>query len=195
MLALERGFKSWAERTSLGVRRELGLTTYDPLQPTLLAEYLEVRLCTPRDISGLPRKILHQLLEVDPWGWSAVTQLVRGKALVIYNPHHSEGRRASNIMHELAHLILEHEPSKIVMSQDGAIVMRSFDRRQEDEANWLGWCLLLPREAIVHAVRSVLDVSGIAERYGVTEKLVRFRIQVTGVRAQFAFTKHSRASR
>jgi Zn-dependent peptidase ImmA (M78 family) len=181
---LERGFKSWAERTSLSLRHDLEISPDAPLSPACLADYLNVRLATPRDIPGLSQAVLHQLLVDDPWGWSAVSVFKEDTALVIYNPRHSAGRQASDIMHELAHLILDHQPATIIISQDGGIVMRSYNQKQEDEANWLGWCLLLPREALWRCKRLRLSVDEIAERYGVTATLVSFRLRMTGVEAQ-----------
>jgi|SRR2546427_4170057 len=185
---LDRGFKAWAERTSTSLRKELGLNSSDALNPKDLAVLLGVRLCTPLDIPGVPSQVLNQLLEKDPWSWSAVSHVSKGKPLVIYNPRRSAGRQASDIMHELAHIILDHDPGKMIMSQDGTMVMRSYDRKQEEEANWLGWSILLPREALVSATRLRLSNSEIAERYGVTEDLVEFRLRVTGVNAQFKRT-------
>jgi len=182
---LDRGFKAWAERTSTSLRKELGLKSVDALDPKDLAQCLGVCLFTPRDIPGVTKQVLVQLLEKDPWGWSAVSHLAKGRPLVIFNSKHSLGRQASDIMHELAHILLDHDPGKLIMSQDGAMVMRSYDRKQEEEANCLGWTLLLPREALVNAVRSRLSASEIAEKYGVTETLVDYRLQVTGVTAQF----------
>lgn len=189
MVNLDRGFKAWAERTSTSLRKELGLSPSDALDPKELAKCLGVRMCTPGDIPGVPKTVLSQLLEKDPWGWSAVSQASEGTPLVIYNPKHSAGRRASDIMHELAHIVLDHDPGKLIMSQDGTMVMRSYDRKQEEEANWLGWSILLPREALVNAARLKLSTSQIAEKYGVTETLVGFRLRVTGVAAQFKRTR------
>src|SRR4051812_1882928 len=126
MSTLERGFKSWSERLSGGIRRELNLESHDPLDPKSLADYLEVTLWTPNDVPGLPVDTLAQLLDVDPRGWSAVTQTIGNRTVVVYNPRHSRGRRSSNIIHELAHVILEHEPGKLILSHDGSIVMRTF---------------------------------------------------------------------
>jgi Zn-dependent peptidase ImmA (M78 family) len=180
----ERGFKSWAERTSQNFRREFGLQPPSPLSPAELAAYLDIHLCTPGDVPGLPKDVLDQLLRHDPSGWSAVSFYQRNRGVVIYNPSHSKGRQASDIMHELAHVVLDHRPATLIMSQDGSLVMRSYDRKQEDEANWLGWCLLLPRDALVQSLRRALSVEMIAEQYGVSETLVRFRLRVTGVQAQ-----------
>lgn len=104
--------------------------------------------------------------------------------MIIYNPSHSRGRIASDIAHEVAHLILEHEPTKLVLSQDGSLVMRSFNAMQEEEANWLAWCLLLPREALVSSLKRRLSVTDIADSFGVSQTLVKFRVQMTGARTQ-----------
>jgi len=184
MATLERGFKSWAERTALSLRRELGLAGDSPLDPKRLAEYLEVQVWTPDDVPDLPIQLRNQLLLVDPGGWSAVSQFDEGHGVIIYNPRHSKGRQASDIMHELAHFILDHEQGTMIMSHDGSTVMRSYDRKQEDEANWLAWCLLLPRDALVRARRAGMTEAQIAERYAVSEQLVSFRLQMSGVDAQ-----------
>lgn len=181
---LERGFKARAERTSAGLRGELGLSESERLDPRRLAAYLEVRLMTPTDVPGMTDMHLRQLLTTDPWGWSAVT-IVRGdKALVIFNPRHSDGRQASDITHELSHIILGHQPATMVMAPDGSFVMRSYDQKQEEEGNWLAWALLLPREALLLMKRRRATVAEIAAAYGVTETLVQYRLRITGIESQ-----------
>lgn len=185
MATFDRGFKSWAERTSANIRRELDLSPYDRLDVFKLAEFLEVTACTPRDFPGLPSDVLHQLLDHDPWGWSAAC-LTRhdGTMLLIYNPRKSRGRMASDIAHELAHIILEHKPSTIIFSHDGSFAMRTYDQKQEDEANWLAWSLLLPREALLRAKQNALSAEDTAVMYGVTSQLVHYRMRMTGVSVQ-----------
>jgi Zn-dependent peptidase ImmA (M78 family) len=184
MAVLDRGFKSWAERTSLGLRRELGLSARSRLDPHQLASYLAVIVWTPRDVPGMPEKALYQLLQRDPWGWSAVTCTVGEQAIVIYNPSHPPGRQAGDITHELAHVLLDHKAGTLIMSQDGAMVMRSYDRKQEEEADWLSRCLLLPRDSLMWARRERLTPGQIAVHFGVTEPLVVYRLRMTGVDAQ-----------
>jgi Zn-dependent peptidase ImmA (M78 family) len=181
---LERGFKSWAERTAASLRGDLGLGPHDLLQPAALAAYLEVLLWTPRDVPDLPADVLDQLTRIDPWGWSAVSVVQDGTAVIIHNPRHSLGRQSSDIVHELAHLILGHEPARLIMSHDGSFVMRSYDQKAEDEANWLAWSLLVPREGLVACKHQRLTISEIAEKFGVTQSLVNFRLRMTGVEAQ-----------
>lgn len=187
MAAFDRGFKSWAERTSINIRREMGLVPHEVLDPLELANFLDIEVCTPSDIPGLPRDVLDQLLERDPWGWSGVSLIMPGdRGLIIYNPRKSKGRRASDIAHELAHFILAHQPGTLILLSDGDIAMRTFDSKQEEEANWLAWCLLLPREALVKAKHRGLTAAHIADQYGVTERLVTYRLSATGVNLQVA---------
>ena len=181
MPTFDRGFKSWCERSAANLRQEMGLVRTEPLDPTALADHLGVELLTPDDVPGVREDDIRQLLVEDPWGWSAVTIQTEERCLVIYNPRKSRGRRASDIMHELAHLILGHHPGTLVLSQDGNIAMRSFNQKQEDEANWLAWALLLPRDALIVARRSRLAMAKIAADFGVTETLVKFRLRMTAV--------------
>jgi hypothetical protein len=102
MTTLERGFKAWAERTATTIRADLGLPPTAPLDPLRLADHLGVTLLRPDEIDGLPPDICAQLLEEDPWGWSAATLELDGKTTIIFNPRKSSGRRASDIVHELA---------------------------------------------------------------------------------------------
>jgi hypothetical protein len=184
MPTLERGFKSWCERSALATRTELSIEPHAPLAARKLAEHLGVSLLTPKDIPGLPNDILHQLTLKDPQGWSAVSFAVDTEITVIYNDRNSAGRQSSDIMHELSHIILDHDPSQVILSVDGQIGMRSFDAKQEDEANWLGWTLLLPRPALMHCIHLGRSAAQIAVDYNVSEQLVKYRTGVTGADRQ-----------
>jgi Zn-dependent peptidase ImmA (M78 family) len=185
MGTLDRGFKSWAERTAATLRRELTIGPLAPIDPFHVASFLDIDVRTPRDIPGLPEDVIDPLLEGDPYGWSAISLASDGGGgLLIYNPRKSKGRRASDIMHELAHFLLDHKPTTIIMSQELDLSIRSFDAKQEDEANWLAWAVLLPRDALVDCLRQRMNAQAIAEEYGVTETLVAFRRRITGAEYQ-----------
>src|SRR5260221_11812358 len=185
MSALERGFKAWAERTALAFRKELDIAVDAALPPPELAEYMGVQLWTPNQVPGITTELLDQLLKHDPWGWSATGLQVDSNTIVIYNPRHSKGRQVSDITHELAHTILDHQPATLILSADlEDISMRSFNQKQEDEANCLAWTLLLPREGLMRAKRRRLAIAQIAEQYGVTNSLVTYRLNATGVEKQ-----------
>lgn len=194
MVNLERGFKSWSERCAVSLRRELGIKPSDPLSVQALAGYLEIELLTPKDVPGLPTECLDQLLKKDRDGWSALTILQDRHHTIIYNPRHSVGRQSSDIMHELAHIIMEHEPSKLILSPDGSVIMRTFDQKQEDEAAWLSGCLLLPRETLLHIRRSGASEHVICQQYRVAPTMLKYRIQKTGVDRQLRFTQIRRTS-
>lgn len=196
MPTFERGFKTWAERIALSFRSDLKLSDTAPLSPDTLAAYLDVRLWTPSDVAGMTPAQLDQLLNRDSAGWSAMTIKLGDSHVVISNPTHSPGRRSSDIMHELGHIIAGHEPSKMVLSPDGQIAMRTFDQRQEEEADWLRGCLLLPRPALLQIRRSRISEKQACEAYGVTTDLLNYRLNVTGVNAQLRrFAQRYRVAR
>ena len=64
--------------------------------------------------------------------------------------------------------------------------MRSALRRQpadpaiEEEANWLGPALLVSEEAANHVARMGLPLAKASDVYGVSEDLMRMRLNVTG---------------
>ncbi len=187
MATFDRGFKSWAERSAANIRHELGIGPCDALDVRKLADFLEVRIITPKEIPGVPPDVLHQLLEKDPFGWDAVSIISsNGVVLLVYNPRKSSGRKVSDISHELAHVILEHKPSTVIFSHDGSFALRTFDQKREDEANWLAWSLLLPREALIRTMQKGISIEEIAESYGVTTQLVNYRLSVTGVKMQLS---------
>lgn len=179
-----RGFKSWAERTALGLRRDLGKEPYSPLNAVTLTQHLEVTLATPHDVPNLPEDCKKQLLEIDCSSWSAVTIDRGGNYILIYNPTHTPGRQSSDIMHELSHIIIGHEPAQLVVSADGGMVLRSYNQKQEDEAGWLAGSLLLPREALVHVKKLHMTEAEICQQYQVSEEMLRYRVGVTGVSRQ-----------
>src|SRR3954467_14346303 len=103
-----RGFKSWCEATSLQVRKKLQRAPSDPLPPEQLAESLRVPIWTPADLQSLAPEIANRLTTVHASAWSALTIPGAKTKVIIRNPAHSPERTASDVMHELAHILLEH---------------------------------------------------------------------------------------
>jgi hypothetical protein len=185
-----RGFKTWCENTAVGLRRQLGIALEDPLDPAALAQHLGVAVWAAHDVPGADDDTLRVLLHDDPSSWSAVTVHAAGASVIITNSAHSGGRPASDLMHELAHLVLGHEAARVDVSEDGHLVLHTFDRAQEDEANWLSGCLLLPRVALLHAREHGWTSRRIADHYGVSETMVGYRMNVSGVEAQMKRRKN-----
>jgi len=185
----ERGFKTWCERYSVEKRQALGLAASAPLDTIGLAKHLGVRVWTPRDVPGLSAASLAILLRNDgmtPSCWSAVTLVVGSKAVVILNSSHSAARQASDLTHELAHRIRGHEAQEVAVSEEGLMLLKSYDKVQEDEADWLSGCLLLPREALISIRRRRLGEEVASAQYGVSMKMLNYRMSMTGVNRQFA---------
>lgn len=184
-MAFERGFKTRCENLAETVRRDLALLRDAALPPERLAAYLHIQLLHPKDLPGISARALEALLVTDADDWSALTLGGEdGRSLIIYNPTHSAARRASDLSHEMAHLLLRHAPSTLMFSPDGTWTLRSFDAAQEDEANWLAGCLLLPRVALLTAMRQPLTDEVVAAQFGVSVQMLRYRRGVTGVERQ-----------
>jgi Zn-dependent peptidase ImmA (M78 family) len=185
----ERGYKTWCERYATEKRASLGLSSSAPLDPRALAKHLKVRVWTPADVPGVRAESLAVLLRNDgktPSCWSAVTIVVGNRAAVVLNSSHSKARQASDLMHELAHRIRGHEAEEVEVSEDGIMVLKSYDKDLEEEADWLAGCLLLPRDALVRIKRERLDDADAAARFGVSLRMLSYRNSMTGVSRQYA---------
>ena len=194
---MRRGFKASSERIAEDHRRAIGLALDEPLDPERLAQHLSVTVWRPEDVPGLPQKSLFQLVEKDSDNWSAVTLQVGLSRLTIVNSAHSPTRQRSSIAHELAHLILAHSPSRIDVSEQGYLVLSSFEGEEEEEANWLSGVLLVPRGGLIRAFRKQQDHWALAEHFGVSLQLLEWRLRMTGVVRQAkreAVHRHNRLS-
>jgi hypothetical protein len=182
---VKRGFKSWCEKLSEEYRNELGLNHADPLDPYALAEFLGVRIRRPEDIPGVPQDALDQLLRHDPKSWSAITLCLDGMGeLIILNSSHSQPRQRSSTMHELSHLLIGHVAARVDVSEDGCMLLNSYDKEQEDEANWLAGVLLVPRAAAMKIAASKAERGAAAHTYGVSTEMLEWRLNATGVKQQ-----------
>lgn len=185
----ERGYKAWCEKYAAEARVRLGLNSGDPMDPKRLADDLGIRVFTPAQVPGLSAKSLQILLRNDgktPSCWSAVTLVVGTKVAVILNSSHTVGRQASDLMHELAHRIRGHATHAVDVSAEGVMLIASYDKREEEEADWLSGCLLLPRDALLRIRARGLKSPDAAELYGVSQRMLKYRMAMTGVTRQFA---------
>ena len=182
---MERGFKSRCEAMANSLRAALGLEPRDPLPVDQLASFLGVTIWSLHDLEGVTSEDIHQLTEVDPDSWSAITVAVAGREAIIVNPVHGSGRYASDIMHELAHLLLKHQASTMFFVGEQDIALRGYNRSIEEEANWLAGALLLPRVALMDIRRRRLPPEDACEMYGVSQRMLNYRTTATGVDRQF----------
>lgn len=148
----------------------------------MVFEAAELEL-SPRDAA--------QLLEKDPDSWSGMTLFEDGIHVVVLNSTHPRSRRTATLMHELAHLIVEHVPADVDVSPSGLVLLSDYSAEQEEEADWLGAALLLPEAALLlHRGRGT-PISEIARLYGVSEPLCTWRCRMTGIEKRLAFRKRA----
>jgi Zn-dependent peptidase ImmA (M78 family) len=188
----DRGFKTWCEKVASSFRSDLGVGPHDPLDPRKLAAHLRVLVWRIEEIPGIPPECVRTLL-ADAESWSAATVAEGNRHAIILNSGHSLPRQNSDLMHELSHLIRAHTPARMDISSDGLLLLSTYDKKQEDEANWLAGCLLLPRATLIRSLQLRLSVAGIATKYGASEEMTKYRINVTGVEYQLVRTSRKNA--
>ncbi len=182
---MERGFKTRCEEMSRSLRVELGLGPAAPLPAEQLASYLGVFLWSVEDL-GLAPADVRQLVYDYPDSWSAITVSAANRDAIILNPNHRRGRYSSDVMHELAHLLLGHEPSTLFFAGQENLALRGFNKDAEEEANWLAGALLLPRDALVRLRAQNRPKEVVCDEFGVSRQMMEFRMRVTGVERQFS---------
>ena len=179
----KQGFKSWCENTSAALRAELDLGADEALDPRKLAAHLDIVVWKLEEIPGIPSDCIAVLCS-DSDSWSAATVCVGARHAVVLNSSHSPARMNSDFMHELSHLILAHTPARMDVSSDQVLLLSSYNRAQEDEANWLSGALLLPRDALFSIRRERLTDEEACRMYSCSKNMLTFRLRVTAVDLQ-----------
>jgi Zn-dependent peptidase ImmA (M78 family) len=185
---MRRGFKAHAERLATKVRSEMDKRPSDPLDAIELARHVGAEVRSAEDLTS--RLNLEELERLQPGAFSACTFTIGKRHIVVYNPLASGGRTQSDIAHETAHLLLEHEIK--TMKKIGELSFFTCDPDEEQEANWLAGCLLLPRPLLYQAAKRGLDSHAIAETYTVSEPMAAYRLRTTGVTRQLAAARARR---
>jgi Zn-dependent peptidase ImmA (M78 family) len=180
----KRGFKTFCEQTAEAHRRQRRLHVWEPLSATVIAAEMKARIVTPNELPTLPADVRQRLLTDHSEVWSAIT-ISATPPLIVYNPMHKPARQNSDLMHELAHLLLEHVPLKVYIDPNTRVALRHHDKDQEEQANWLSACLLLPRAALERIMQLHLSDSEACARYNVSLDMLRFRMGTSGVSIQY----------
>jgi Zn-dependent peptidase ImmA (M78 family) len=187
-VAYRRGFKSEANTIARQTREELGLRMLDRLDPWLLADHLLVPVIALSDLHRDAPDAVTYLLYTEPEAFSAATVFRGRRRRIIHNDAHTPGRQASDVTHELAHALLQHEPTPALDDRG----CRLWNQNIEDEAQWLAGALLITEDAALAIVRNRAQVDEAAERLGVSAAMVTYRINVTGARARVARARRFR---
>jgi Zn-dependent peptidase ImmA (M78 family) len=179
-VTLPRGFKAQAERDAARLRTELGLAASERLPIELLAEHLGITLVSADEL--VPRAKLEEIEHLQAFAFSAATFVIGTHTFVVTNPLRAPGRLVSDAAHEIAHVILQHELVEI--REIEGVPFRTCQPDEEEQATALGGTLLLPRPLLMRAGRRGAGPAEIADGYGVTVEMARFRYNTTGVAKQ-----------
>jgi Zn-dependent peptidase ImmA (M78 family) len=173
---MRQGFKTEAERISLAEREALGLTERCRLDPLHLADAKSVGVVALAKLPGVSPEHVARLREDDPAAFSAAAVVHDSRALIVVNDAHTVERQANSISHEIAHILLDHKPTPAF----GKFGARTLSKTEEDEADWLAGCLLVPGSGIT---ATMTDCGGnlktAAGHYGVSIELMRWRHNMT----------------
>lgn len=186
MPSLRRGFKTWCENAAGGFRRDLNLPRHSALDPRLLAQHINVIIWKTAEVPGLDSNVLNHLTKIDPESWSAVTLRLPTANLIVVNEAHTGGRQNNSLAHELSHIILKHEPAQVFVTADGVMMMASYNKSHEDEADCLAGTLLVPRESLLSLLDQGHSDAEIADYFSVTVDLIKMRKNLTGVSIQLS---------
>lgn len=186
---MRRGFKAEAERLADRTRTQMGLQPCDRLDIRDLARHLDVEIIRADQL--VDRARLEELEQLQPRAFSAATfHLPDGRTVAVCNPCNDPSRTNSDIAHELAHILLDHDVRDI--QQLAGHTFFTCNPEQEEEANWLAGCLLLPRPLLLREARDGTDPDTIATKYQVSLPMARFRLNTSGVLLQARRTRAAR---
>ncbi len=179
-----RGFKAAAERLAIEVRASMRLDYIERLDPRALAEHVGVLVFDLPEMRrlGMKEESLRFLLGRGRGEFSAGLFECSGVRVIVANTAHSVGRQASNIVHEVGHLLLCHEPPTAIIEAG----CRRWDSAMEIEADWLAGELLVPRRAVLEIARRQVDTEVAAQQFGVSRTLMEWRLNHSGARKQAA---------
>jgi hypothetical protein len=180
------GFKSECESLAVTVRAEIGLGTREPLDPRALAKHLGIPVHPVSSLAGnsAASAAIDYVRTTDPSVMSAMTifpDWPRPHRVIIFNDANTPQRQNSDLAHELSHGLRLHEPRHAIIQG-----CRDYSKPEEDEAAWLSGCLLVPRDAALAVAMSSTPIERAAADYGVSTRMMSWRVNATGAKAQAA---------
>lgn len=178
------GFKAESNRTARELRVELKIRPEHPLCPWRLANHLAVPILKFTELPDCEAK--QYLMQGKGKNEFSATVCYEGlKAFIVNNDVHAPKRQASNVAHELAHVLLGHPPAP-PFDEEGK---RDFLAVIEDEAEWLGPALLVSEEAAMNAYKLIRSkaytLSSLSDEWAVTEEVLRMRMNLVGAKNRY----------
>ncbi len=176
---MRRGFMAEAAALACEVRAEMEIGKFARLDPRVLAGSLGIPIWALSAMLNQCPDVGH-LLTAEPDVFSAVTVFAGPRRTIVHNDGHLPARQSSNLAHELSHALLHHPPTPALDD----IGNRVWNQDIEDEAAYLAGCLLMTPEAALATARGRWTMPEAAARFGISERMVSYRINKTGARVR-----------
>lgn len=168
-----RGFKQDCEQVVAVLREELHLQVDEPIDMSGLALYLEIPARSLAAYVGAAGAANDENVDEVYQKVSAFTVFRNSHRTIVYNDRHTPPRHRSNMAHELSHALLHHPPL-------GSGLPATQEEMHEQEAAWMGGVLMLTRSQAMHIARLKLPWTEAMRRFGISQQMLRFRMNVTG---------------
>lgn len=162
----------------------MGISADEPLCPWLLSEHLYVPVVKLSILPSCDEKdYLMRGKGIEEF--SATVCYEGTEAFVVNNDAHHIKRQASDIAHELAHVLMGHPPTR-PFDETGR---RDFLIEIENEAEWLGPALLVSEHAALHAFKLIQTkqhtLTSLSDEWSITEDVIRMRMNAVGAAKRF----------
>ena len=173
--------KEELEQTAENFRKDLGLSGDEPLD-SLRIEVQGVQLIPIGKTNHLDHLTVNQLRGVSGDDWSAMSvpiDIENGEWAILLNDSHTIERQRVTLLEEYWHILLGHKLTKIARVTDA--YGRTYDKAEEHDAYYLAAATLLPKSAVIDAVRKNQPSEQIAKAFGTSSELVDYRIKRLGL--------------
>ena len=172
--------KEELERVAEKFRQDIDLSDDQPLD-SLKLEVEDIQLHCVTEMKFLEPVLVKKLRTAsDEWSAMSVPLDVSGdKWAVLLNDHHKKERQRVTVLEEYWHILLGHKLTKIARLAEA--YGRTYDKAEEHDAYYLASATLLPKAAVIKAVKAKESSEDIAKTFGTSIELVDYRIKRLGL--------------
>lgn len=161
------------EAIATNQRSQLSCKAFERLPASVLAQYFQATIFTAETVPNAEPEQVKILCDSDNWSAGIIS---KNPLWIVHNSRHAPTRQQSNLMHELAHVILKHK----MVGYDPKTGLPQRRQQDEDEAVYLGGCLQIPKRGFLWAVQKKMTIAQTALHFNASEEMVKFRMNITG---------------
>lgn len=162
------------EAIATKLRSKLGFKAFEVFPAEVLAEHFNAKIFTPEAIPNVDPEQVKLLSRSDNWSAGIIS---KKPLLIVHNARHAPVRQQSNLMHEFAHITLQHK----MVSYDAKTGLPQRRQQDENEAVYLGGCLQIPRRGLLWAKQKQMKISEVALYFNASEDMIKFRSHVNNI--------------